>query len=104
MHRDVIKAVLMSVVLIVLGTAITVAWRTKDMVLPQGYTVGQCLIFNEELEPWEEQWVWYIEMVGKRSYLVRKYPANVNKPSRGVTISFTSAALSYKQVECPPKS
>ena len=101
MSHDLLKALAMGVTLIVLGMAITMAVWTKDTVPKVGYTVGQCLAYNGDYEPWEQAQVWYIEMVGKRSYLVRKYPASLYKEQAGTTIDFGTAVSWYRRVECP---
>ena len=104
MSHDVLKALAMGSTLVVLGTVITMAWMTKDATPKLGYTVGQCVVLKSDYEPWEVPQVWYIEMVAKRSYLVRRTPANVNKTSEGTTITFPDGALWYQRVDCPAKS
>jgi hypothetical protein len=62
------------------------------------YHAGACIQLKAS-ETWESKH--RIEMVGKRSYLVRTTPETVLRPTVGGTMPFNEAHSEYEEVPCP---
>jgi len=62
--------------------------------------IGDCIVQND-LEPWEPPYVYKIEMLGKRSYLVRRYPAPLHRDLDGIPLTFHTAEHAFNHIPCP---
>ena len=70
------------------------------------HRAGECLVRDDEREPWEPEIDWYVYKVGKKSYaMVRadRMPVKRYTPITVDTKSIRAIDLAFKQVPCPEK-
>jgi len=91
-------AMLLLFVVLGAGVLYTMSWLvTPGKIAYKTFTNGTC-IRDQQAERWEA--TYRVEMVGKRSYLIRVIPANLWRDQRGMTLSFDGAQR-MEVVPCP---
>lgn len=82
-------AMLTLLIVVGLGLTLTLSWPITSGKIPyKTFANGTC-IRDQQAENWEP--TYQVEMVGKRSYLIRVIPANLWRDQRGLTLSFERA-------------
>jgi hypothetical protein len=82
---------------IILAVGVVGLWWSFHEPTPR-YHAGACIQLKQS-EPWEA--LHRVEMVGKRSYLVRRIPETLVHTTLGGTLYFSDAHSDYEEVPCP---